>query len=343
MPREPSFYSITTSGLNLCDKTSSQQPAGPDENLVQNTIDGPLAEHNLASLGQSKAQPPTYKPQFDKEDSSDEQNPPNGEDPPNEDSRDDPDIAKMQPGQLFSANQYLFACRTRHISLRSLSHINIGIENRIFLYEKDVTLKYYVDTKSLERMARAVGWDFVLFGSKKASIGEYVARCMYDGFQSWESQVSVMMVFDRREAHFTVAAAPPLDTTEDDSEDNTTEGLLASAFFPNFSAHERVVTIYPLSFQKEHRDHLTGILAHESGHILGIRHEFAQEKEKYWACMLYGNRDQSSVMCYKHPRDLKVSRDDKQNLRKLYEAVYSGTKKFGGFKVQLVNPNKPGY
>ncbi|KAK6344826.1 hypothetical protein TWF718_006779 [Orbilia javanica] len=141
-------------------------------------------------------------------------------------------------------------------------------------------------------------------------------------------------------AHFIVVGAPTC-TAQDKK-----GSVLASSFFPDRKAHKRVLRVYPEAF-KYSEDCLVGLFGHESGHILGLRHEFAKVKESYSACVVYGGDDKNSIMNYYDDLSkLKVSEDDKKNLRELYDYIYSRDPPFdeyGGFRIQLINPDTSGY
>ncbi|KAL7906237.1 hypothetical protein GGI35DRAFT_459125 [Trichoderma velutinum] len=101
----------------------------------------------------------------------------------------------------------------------------------------------------------------------------------------------------------------------------------ASSFFPDESPGDLLVYKRGLS----NAAYLANILAHEIGHILGLRHEFADKKHKegrILRCVLYGKKNPRSVMnYYKHPRRLQVGKQDLKELKKFYahdEAKYKG-------------------
>ncbi|RFU81828.1 matrix metallo ase-11, partial [Trichoderma arundinaceum] len=100
--------------------------------------------------------------------------------------------------------------------------------------------------------------------------------------------------------------------------------VYARSFFPQDSPGELVVYQDAL----DRADYLDNILAHELGHILGLRHEFAAEKEKDNRSVLFGSENDLSVMNYSdHPSKLQVGKQDCEELATFYaykQAVYGG-------------------
>ncbi|KAL7961094.1 hypothetical protein V8C34DRAFT_312191 [Trichoderma compactum] len=93
----------------------------------------------------------------------------------------------------------------------------------------------------------------------------------------------------------------------------------AISFFPDELPGELLV--YNLALSKA--PHLANILAHEVGHILGLRHEFADKNHKegrILRCVLFGKKNPRSIMnYYEDPGQLQVSEQDLRELREFYE------------------------
>ncbi|KAJ4862322.1 hypothetical protein T069G_03276 [Trichoderma breve] len=100
----------------------------------------------------------------------------------------------------------------------------------------------------------------------------------------------------------------------------------ARSFFPNES--RRTLSV----FQRTRRapDSLPGLLAHELGHIQGLRHEFAHtdEEEMQFPSVLVGSENTKSIMNYfARPEEYQVQQSDLKELRSFYEydkAEYKG-------------------
>lgn len=119
------------------------------------------------------------------------------------------------------------------------------------------------------------------------------------------------------------------------------EDVLATAFFPNNGhANDRTLHIYALAFSDAHVNYQANILAHEIGHILGLRHVFAMERESKWSAT-WMNQCQNSVMDY-YP-DSSLLRVQQQDLEEL-EAFYNSTmEEYKGKPVTRFEPQSSVY
>ncbi len=108
-------------------------------------------------------------------------------------------------------------------------------------------------------------------------------------------------------------------------------GTLARAFFPNTSDLSTMF-VYSRAFDADTVSYQSNIFAHELGHVLGLRHEFAQ---KEGGSVIFGDENEVSVMSYEFPPEIQES--DIENTRKLYKVQHG--KKIGGFPVRRYEPN----
>ena len=125
--------------------------------------------------------------------------------------------------------------------------------------------------------------------------------------------------------------APPVKFKRDDglwdfeivmrTEDDCNNGgcVLASAFFPDSGRHQLV--IYPMMLTQSKEEQVE-TMAHEIGHIFGLRHFFAKVEESNWPSEIFGVHDKFSIMNYGD--DSSMSPHDKTDLKKLYTAVWAG-------------------
>ena len=108
----------------------------------------------------------------------------------------------------------------------------------------------------------------------------------------------------------------------------TSDGLLASAFFPYDPKSKRKILITPSFFTTSFRK--PGILTHEMGHILGFRHEHIRSgapaecpRESTNSTINYGNYDPQSVMHYfcggAGSRDLNITKVDSIGASLIYK------------------------
>lgn len=108
----------------------------------------------------------------------------------------------------------------------------------------------------------------------------------------------------------------------------------ARAFFPDELPGELLVYNLALS----NGTYLANILAHEIGHIFGLRHEFADEdkQERKLRCVLFGKNNSRSVMnYYKDLGQLQVSEQDLKELEAFY--AYGG-EKYKGLPIHDYDP-----
>lgn len=90
----------------------------------------------------------------------------------------------------------------------------------------------------------------------------------------------------------------------------TESKVLASAFFPN---DKPLNTMYVYSYGFDKKDQagytnfgiMKNVFLHELGHVLGLRHEFAIEKEG--GAVPFGSRDPHSIMSYTFPPKIQPS------------------------------------
>jgi len=95
-------------------------------------------------------------------------------------------------------------------------------------------------------------------------------------------------------------------------------GTLAEAFFPN-NVDLNTLNVYPAAFQEGTVQYLKNIFLHELGHVLGLRHEFAPERETgaNLKSVQIGPRNPTSVMAYEFPPQMQSS--DIDSAKAFYE------------------------
>lgn len=110
--------------------------------------------------------------------------------------------------------------------------------------------------------------------------------------------------------------------------------VLASAFFPDQGRHK--LFVYPKMLEQTRQEQVD-TLTHESGHIFGLRHFFAQKLEKPWPSVLFGEQPKFTIMNY--GAESVLTETDKSDLKRLYQGVWSGQlKDINGTPIRLVRP-----
>lgn len=110
--------------------------------------------------------------------------------------------------------------------------------------------------------------------------------------------------------------------------------VLASAFFPDAGQHELV--IYPTMFQQSRKEQLD-TLVHETGHIFGLRHWFANISETEWPFVIFGEHPKFSIMNY--GADSELTDMDRSDLKRLYDNCWNGElTKIHGTPIRFVTP-----
>lgn len=158
------------------------------------------------------------------------------------------------------------------------------------------------------------------------------AQDAHDAFQkaadSWNALdigLSIVAASDAASANFDLTYWEP-----DDPRDTT----LAMAFFPN--EKNQTVWVYASALDPRNFDDLESIFAHEIGHILGLRHEFAitgdpakDLKAEGQGAVQFMKPNYNSVMSYNFPPTIQDS--DKEGVKAFYK-LKNGAK-IGGLPV----------
>jgi len=76
---------------------------------------------------------------------------------------------------------------------------------------------------------------------------------------------------------------------------------------------------------------------HETGHVFGLRHFFANISENAWPSEIFGTHSKFSIMNYGNLSELTDT--DKDDLRRLYQLARSGAlTHINGTPIRLVKP-----
>ncbi|WP_129421136.1 reprolysin-like metallopeptidase [Rhizobium leguminosarum] len=109
---------------------------------------------------------------------------------------------------------------------------------------------------------------------------------------------------------------------------------LARAFFPDAGQHELV--LFPKMFEQVRNEQIE-TLAHELGHVFGLRHFFAKVSETGSASEIFGTHEPLSIMNY--GEESKLTTTDMDDLTRLYREAWSGSlTEINGTPIRLMRP-----
>lgn len=188
-------------------------------------------------------------------------------------------------------------------------------EGFIPLWQEGVTLRWRFQEMALLQFENA------------DDVKTYVRKLFGAGVQEWGSATPIRF----KEAHdawdFELVVMS-------DNKCNQNGCTLASAFFPDGGRHQ--LRIYPRMFQQSNAEQVE-TMAHEIGHIFGLRHFFAEVSETAWPSEIFGEHNKFSIMNYGH--DSKMTNDDREDLIRLYGLARSGElTKINETPIRLVRP-----
>ena len=109
---------------------------------------------------------------------------------------------------------------------------------------------------------------------------------------------------------------------------------LARAFFPDSGQHD--LMLYPSLFEQP-RPEQVETLAHEFGHIFGLRHFFADIREQQWSSEIFGEHKPFSIMNY--GAESILTQADRDDLTRLYGLARSRQlTQINGTDIRLIRP-----
>jgi len=196
-----------------------------------------------------------------------------------------------------------------------LSLVVDSSEGFIPLWQKDTTLRWRFQEQTLANFSDPL--------AAKAEIRELLGK----GLLAWGGAAPIKFAEKEDLWDFEISIR--------NADDCDTNGcVLASAFFPDSGRHELI--IYPEMFQQPKKEQVE-TLAHELGHVFGLRHFFAQISEKEWKSEIFGKHAPFSIMNYGAKSEL--TKNDRADLKKLYQLVWSGKlTEINGTAIRLVRP-----
>ena len=173
-------------------------------------------------------------------------------------------------------------------------------EGFIPLWARNSTLKWRFQERS-----------FVIFENPE-QVKSVVKDLFTQGVMAWEDAPPITFQEDINLWDFEISIVP--------SENCNPNGcVLASAFFPN--PGRNFLRFYPTFFNQSLQEQIETV-AHELGHIFGLRHFFANVSETAFPSVLFGKQSEFTIMNY--GPNSRLTKDDKLDLKRLYELVWTG-------------------
>jgi hypothetical protein len=188
-------------------------------------------------------------------------------------------------------------------------------EGFIPLWERGMTLRWRFREQSLQHFAD--------IPAAKAGIRSLLGQALL----AWGDAVPVK--FAERQDNW------DFELVVEELHDCDTSGCtLAQAFFPDAGRHKLI--IYPDMFAQPSKEQVE-TLAHELGHVFGLRHFFAKISENAWPSELFGTHQAFTIMNYGDKS--RLTKQDKIDLKRLYESTWTGElKHINGTEIRLVRP-----
>lgn len=204
----------------------------------------------------------------------------------------------------------------KNLSLFDLKvHVSEGF---IPLWEQNVILRWSFDERSFQQLTEDISID-----EMKTKIRNLLAQAII----LWGEAAPVKFTENDDLADFQILI--------EQSDSCTIDGCsLAEAFFPDSGQHQ--LKIYPKIFEQELSEQIE-TLAHELGHIFGLRHFFADISEKEWPIEIFGSENKFTIMNYY--AESVMTQTDRDDLKNLYQSVWSGQlTHINGTKIRLFKP-----
>lgn len=157
---------------------------------------------------------------------------------------------------------------------------------------------------------------------------DYLRWLFGNGLMAWGGAAPVRFTEAHDAWDFEIAVSPTPSC-------NASGGCtLARAFFPVAGRHDLLV--FPTMFDQSEQEQVE-TMAHELGHVFGLRHFFAPVSETEWASEIFGAHNSFSIMNY-GSRSV-MTQADQNDLADLYEAVWTGNlTNINGTPIRQVRP-----
>ena len=188
-------------------------------------------------------------------------------------------------------------------------------EGFIPLWAEEVVLRWRFQERSMS-----------IFRDPPAAKG-YIRTLFAEAIQLWGDAPPIRFTEVRDRWDFEIAVSPQANCS-------TNGCTLARAFFPDSGRHD--LLIYPTMFEQSRKEQIE-TMAHEIGHIFGLRHFFANISERRWRSQIFGQHSPFSIMNY-GPKSV-MTKADRSDLKKLYQLAWSGElTDINSTPIQLMRP-----
>ena len=217
----------------------------------------------------------------------------------------------------YGPNHHIICATESRGSVRNIAELQLdATQGFIPLWCEGAILRWRFQARSLDR--------FEAPGEVKAKIEALLCQAL----RAWGDAVPVAFARDDDTWDFQIVIQ------EVERCDAQNACVLASAFFPDSGRHDLV--IYPTLFKQDPAEQVETI-AHELGHVFGLRHWFAPQREAAFPSRPYGSRNPVSIMNY--GPDSQLTDQDRQDLIALYADARSGRlTHINGTPIRLVAP-----
>lgn len=174
----------------------------------------------------------------------------------------------------------------------------IGLKYNIPLWNQNVTLKWKFNSAFDDY-------------TNSTEVKQYIRTIFTNAINEWGDASPVIFQEDNNQWDFDITILP----------DNCNQSgcTLASAFFPN--EDKNILILHPKMFEQTKKEQIETLI-HEIGHIFGLRHYFAKEKESSWRSEVFGVHYPLTIMNYGNYSTL--TEQDRTDLKLLYQKVWNG-------------------
>lgn len=197
-----------------------------------------------------------------------------------------------------------------------LEHRLQTTEGIVPLWEQGHTLRWHFQERSLAKFVRP------------DELKSYIRRLLGEALEKWGDAAPIRFSEQEDAWDFEISVRGEKDC------DIGGRCVTASAFFPDDGRHDFIV--YPSLFEL-HPDEQIETFIHETGHVFGLRHWFANISETSWPSVGFGSDSRFTIMNY--GEDSVFTETDRRDLARLYAAAWAGTlTEINGTPIRFVRP-----